>query len=132
MASDARHWLHESYGSGEYESSRASRVAEARRLILGGDERIGGVAEAGLYASWLKAAILFARGDPKAAASELIKAAEREEGLMYDEPVTFFAPLRHEAGSMLLAAGDGPATCLGQSLDGPRRFVVEQPLVHLA
>ena len=47
MASDARHWLHESYGSGEYESSRASRVAEARRLILGGDERIGGVAEAG-------------------------------------------------------------------------------------
>ena len=47
MASDARHWLHESYGSSEYESSRASRVAEARRLILGGDERIGGVAEAG-------------------------------------------------------------------------------------
>ena len=41
-----RHWLHASYGLEEYEESAEARIGEARALVLGGEERAGGVAEA--------------------------------------------------------------------------------------
>ena len=87
----------------------SSKVAKAVQATYSAGE-LGyysyAVAAYGLYPAWLNATILHAKGNVKAAAAKFVAAAAVEEAIYYDEPVTFFTSLRHEAGSMFLAAGD--------------------------
>jgi tetratricopeptide (TPR) repeat protein len=53
----------------------------------------------------LNGEIAAARGDTGLAIRELESAVEMEDGLAYDEPPDWYAPVRHRLGGLLLAAG---------------------------
>lgn len=78
--------------------------ARAAAYTSGGDEEANPVLSIAAHA--LAGEIALRAGEPAAAAERFRRAAQIEDGMVYEEPPLWYYPIRHSLGRALLEAGD--------------------------